>query len=114
MPASTATLGEVTVQLPDHFQRLIRSRCRFLLPDDPLGPDTSLADLGVDSLEIVELIVDIEDTYGIEVPLEFLTPEMFASPGTIWQGFRGMIAEAGNGAPGPSQPLAARGARERL
>jgi acyl carrier protein len=81
------------VLLPDSFARLIRSRCRFIGPADSLDPDASLADLGVDSLELVELIVDIEDTYGIEVPLEILTPEMFASPGTIWLALRDMITE---------------------
>lgn len=83
------------MQLPDRFQQLVRSRCRFLDPSGPFDPDTPLSALGVGSLEIVELIVDIEDDYGIEVPLELLTPEMFTSASTIWQGLGDLIAECG-------------------
>jgi acyl carrier protein len=82
------------VSLPDSFQRLVRSRCRFIGPSGTLDPHASLAELGVDSLELVELIVDIEDTYGIEVPLEILTPEMFASASTIWLALRDLITDA--------------------
>jgi phosphopantetheine binding protein len=84
----------MTVELPDPFQQLILQRSRFIGPAGQLGPDVALSALGIGSLEIVELIVDIEDTFGIEVPLELLTPELFATPGTIWGALSGLIAES--------------------
>ncbi|HEY1620465.1 MAG TPA: phosphopantetheine-binding protein [Streptosporangiaceae bacterium] len=80
------------MELPGHFERLILPHCRFADPAGPLAPDTPLSELGVDSLEIVELIVDIEDAYRIELPQELLTPEVFASPATIWQALRDSVA----------------------
>jgi acyl carrier protein len=83
------------VELPDRIAQIVRSRCRFVDPAEPLDPDAALTALGVGSLEIVEIIVDIEDAYGIEVPLEMLTPEMFTSTSTMWAGLRHLIVESG-------------------
>jgi acyl carrier protein len=69
---------------PNDFAQVIRARCRRLPVDSELAPDASLTALGVDSLEMVELIVGLEDAFGIEIPQHLLTPEVFATPGTIW------------------------------
>lgn len=37
---------------------------------DPITPDTHLAALGADSLDMVEIILAIDETYGIETPDE--------------------------------------------
>jgi len=33
-----------------------------------ISPEASLADLGLDSLTVVELLFDVEDEFGIKVP----------------------------------------------
>lgn len=39
--------------------------------DHPITPDTSLvADLGCDSLDRIQLSMDVEDEFGIEIPYE--------------------------------------------
>jgi acyl carrier protein len=41
--------------------------------DHPLvdiGPDTRIADLGIDSIAFAEVVVRLEEPLGIEVPLE--------------------------------------------
>lgn len=35
-----------------------------------IKPEATLSDLGIDSLSVVELVFDLEDEYGIEVPEE--------------------------------------------
>jgi acyl carrier protein len=82
------------MEVPDEFQRLIRPRCRFIGAGD-FDPDAPLSAMGVDSLEVVDLIIEIEDSYGIEVPQELLTPEVFTSTVTIWLALRGLIGERG-------------------
>jgi acyl carrier protein len=84
------------MELPDEFQGLIVPRCRFIESADQFSPRSPLTELGVDSLEIVELIIDIEDTYGIEFPQELLTPEVFTSAETIWRGLCDVIAGHGD------------------
>ena len=38
-------------------------------PDD-ITPETTFESLGIDSLDIVEMVVDLEDELGIELELE--------------------------------------------
>ena len=81
------------MELPETFTELIRTAARFLADDAPLDPDAQLSALGIDSLEVVELIVQIEDMYGVEVPQDMLTPDVFACARTIWQALDKLLAE---------------------
>lgn len=38
--------------------------------EELIKPDATLSDLGIDSLSVVELVFDLEDEYGIEIPEE--------------------------------------------
>ncbi|KJL23884.1 D-alanine--poly(phosphoribitol) ligase subunit 2 [Microbacterium azadirachtae] len=46
--------------------------------------DSSLAQAGLDSLALVGLLVDVEDTYGVTIPDELLSQESFATPRVLW------------------------------
>lgn len=46
-----------------------------MLDRDQVSPSSTMADLGVDSLAVVELIFAIEETFGIEVPFNANEPE---------------------------------------
>lgn len=67
---------------------------------DPDGgeitPETPLTDLGIHSLELTEIIFDLEEAYGIEV--EMNTAEAWSSlsnVGDIVEAVRGLIAKNG-------------------
>lgn len=77
--------------LPDQLELLVRARCRLTDPNQRVDPEVPLVQLGAGSLDIVDLIVDIEDTYGVEIPEELLTPEVFASLGSIWRALCGLV-----------------------
>jgi len=47
-------------------ERILRKK------DIAFSPDTSFKDLGADSLDIVQILVAVEDTYGIELDDEEL------------------------------------------
>jgi acyl carrier protein len=50
----------------------------------PLDPADSLADLGLDSLNTVEILVRLEEEFDIHVPDEKLVQETFATVSSLW------------------------------
>ena len=65
--------------MPDS-KEILSDVIKFITPLVPEGqqltPDTDLvADLGFDSLKVMKLLEDIEDTYDISIPLNIL-PEI--------------------------------------
>lgn len=69
----------------EDLERLLRTQARFLAPGNNIDPDLSIASLGVDSLDIIELIVRLEGEFDLEIPIDQLTPESFSTPGSIWR-----------------------------
>ena len=57
----------------------------------PLTVDARLFDLGLDSMQAVELLFAIEDAYGIEIPDDMLRDATFETLGSLW----GAVAEVG-------------------
>lgn len=54
----------MSTSLPTVISLLAKS---LRLPEDEITPDTLLADLGADSLTVIELIFDLEEKYGIQI-----------------------------------------------
>ncbi|MEV6927328.1 acyl carrier protein [Dactylosporangium sp. NPDC051485] len=82
---------------PAEFEEMIRRQCRLLEPGEPIDPDTSLALLGIDSVQILMLIVEIEETFLVEIPETMLTGEYFATPRSIWSVLESLGVEAEDG-----------------
>jgi acyl carrier protein len=64
------------------FEEMLRSLAPML--GDEIHQDADLRDAGLDSMATVELLLRIEETYDIEVPNEFLTPQAFSSAAALW------------------------------
>lgn len=43
---------------------------KSLLDVNSLSPDTKIADLGIDSLALVEIIFSIEEAFDIQIPID--------------------------------------------
>jgi acyl carrier protein len=65
------------------FEDVLRA-CMKAPSDTRIEPDTRLRDLGIDSIEIVELIMVLEDEFNVEISDDLLTPATFETAGTIW------------------------------
>ncbi len=50
----------------------------------PLRADDKLAALGLDSLQTIQVLLDIEGAYEVSFPDELLTAETFATVGSLW------------------------------
>ena len=52
---------------------------RFLAKDLNLDPAISFSEIGIDSMTVVELVMFIEEQFGIEIPADQLTGENLKS-----------------------------------
>lgn len=68
-----------------NLEQVLRAQARFLAAGTEIDPDLSLASLGIDSLDIIELVVQLEGTFDVEIPPERVTPQTFATPASIWR-----------------------------
>jgi len=50
---------------------------------DMISPEATLEELGLDSLTVVELLFDVEDEFGIEVPEERATFKTLAEAAAL-------------------------------
>ncbi len=56
-----------------------------LVPDVDFSVEEKLIDDGVlDSFDIISLVSDIDDEFGVKVPVDQLIPENFNSSTSIW------------------------------
>ena len=70
------------------LQNITTDICEFLkeniLADGiEVNPELSLADIGVDSFALMEVVLFIERRFGLTFPLEELTPEVIESVGSL-------------------------------
>ena len=56
---------------------------KYEVDPDAISPEATLTQLGLDSLTIVELLFDVEDEFGIEVPEERATFETLAEAAAL-------------------------------
>ncbi len=71
-------------EIPHEFQNILRPHLPFA-DSGMLAAFDELAGLGLDSMGVVRLLVDIEDAYGVQVPDEILDEATFATVGSLWE-----------------------------
>ncbi len=69
----------------ERFEAVVRANAPVLRAEAPLLPSDSLYDLGLDSMGTIQLLLELEETFGVTFPDESLKPEIFATPGALWQ-----------------------------
>jgi acyl carrier protein len=79
-------LGQADLEVEmDHatFDAILRKRLKYLDAGAALPDDAPLQELGLDSMQAVELLLDLEDELGIVLPDDAMTAETFATPGSL-------------------------------
>lgn len=66
------------------FEYLLRRHCHFVAPQESVDPEAPLATLGVDSLTLLALIVEIEARFSVEVSDTLLIAE-HETAGGLWR-----------------------------
>ncbi|MFJ8752645.1 phosphopantetheine-binding protein [Streptomyces sp. NPDC102441] len=78
--------------LNPEFEAVLRECLDGLIgPEEPLQEDSDLAVFGIDSLTVVRLLVTIEEAFGVTIPDEIITFEIFSSPGALWNVVSGLL-----------------------
>ena len=72
---------------PPLFEEIVRSNLG-LGPDAVLSADSSLPDLGLDSLSAVNLSVDLEEAFALLFPDDVLIAATFLTAGSLWAAVR--------------------------
>lgn len=66
------------------FVALVRRHLKYLDPAAELDPDRELKPLGLDSMAGVDLLLDLEDEFGVVLPDRYLTQETFSTVRSLW------------------------------
>ncbi|WP_378730454.1 phosphopantetheine-binding protein [Nocardia brasiliensis] len=72
--------------MESHFTDLLRPFLKLAESTElEIGPDTDLRRLGLTSMQAIELLFAIEDTYRISLPDEHMNDTTFATAGSLWR-----------------------------
>ena len=71
---------------------LLRPHLRLVPPDAPIHLDDDLGRLGLDSLESIELLMELEAEFGIPIPDDLITVETLATPGNLLRAVESQLA----------------------
>lgn len=69
--------------MADQLRDVLRRNLRFVGPQDAFSLDTDLDTLGLDSMGAINLLFDLEQTFGVMFPDAMLTAETFRSGATL-------------------------------
>jgi acyl carrier protein len=77
----------------DRFPTLLREN----LPEFPEGAalesDTDLAAAGLDSVQLISLVMALEAEYGVTFADEYFSSQTFATAGAVWQAVQELRSE---------------------
>ncbi|MFC4859243.1 phosphopantetheine-binding protein [Actinophytocola glycyrrhizae] len=76
-----------------HFEAILRTYLPELPPADPLPENVRLANLGLDSLRTLGLILDIQEQYQVTFTDDELNPDTFATSASLWGALAKLTAE---------------------
>lgn len=72
-----------TTDLAPRLLKLLRPRLRLVAPDAEIPLDEDLSRLGLDSLESIDLLLDIEAEFGRPLPDDRVTVDTFATASSL-------------------------------
>jgi acyl carrier protein len=71
--------------MDEKFTEVLRPHLPFLTEDRLLKPEDRLRDLGLNSMQAIEMLFAVEDAYGASIPDDKLNDETFETAGNLWR-----------------------------
>ena len=69
----------------DRYPALLRENLPELPDGDTLESDTDLAAAGLDSVQLISLVMALETEYGVTFADEYFSSDTFATAGAVWR-----------------------------
>jgi acyl carrier protein len=69
----------------DRYPALLRENLPEFPEEAILEPDTVLADAGLDSVQLISLVMALEAEYGVTFADEYFSSDTFATAGAVWR-----------------------------
>jgi acyl carrier protein len=79
--------------LRDELRRIVAAHGKLSMPIETVGDEADLFALGMDSLAVVNVMLSIEDRFGIEVPDAMLNRRSFATVATLAHGLLPLVGQ---------------------
>jgi len=73
----------LTTNIPVAFRKTLLAHLPYADAADLSAAD-DLTALGLNSMGVVQLLTDLEETFGLELPDELITEETFGTVGSLW------------------------------
>ncbi|MGW1591919.1 acyl carrier protein [Streptomyces sp. NPDC002386] len=67
------------------FVDTLRPHLRYLAAEQELRAEDRLRDLGLNSMQAIDLVFDLEDNCGVTLPDDQLTDANFETAGSLWK-----------------------------
>lgn len=67
------------------FMALVRQHLKLSDVNQDLAMNAGLDGLGLDSQAALNLMLDLEETFGVVFQDSMFTEEIFATPGSLWE-----------------------------
>lgn len=67
------------------FETVLRGHLPFLGPDEKITADLPLREMGLDSMGVVALLVDLENAFNVRFHDDALVMEVFSTAGSLWE-----------------------------
>ncbi|HEY0514078.1 MAG TPA: phosphopantetheine-binding protein [Thermoanaerobaculia bacterium] len=80
--------------LGERLTRLLRKQLTFLAPGQELAPEASLRELGLNSMNAINLLLEIEEEFGVVVPDELLVADTFQNRVTLVGVIASLLSQA--------------------
>ncbi|ANP56012.1 acyl carrier protein [Streptomyces griseochromogenes] len=70
--------------LDTEFEKILLTVLRTSASETPLGPDSDLRAAGLSSIGTIDLLMRLEERYGVKFPDSALNGRTFATPRALW------------------------------
>lgn len=77
----------------DRFPALLRENLPEFPEEATLEPDTDLVAAGLDSVQLISLVMALESEYGVTFADEYFSSNTFATAAAVWQAVQELRGE---------------------
>ncbi len=79
--------------IKEQIKQCLVEHLRMVSSVDDIDPNAELTTLGLTSMAATNLLIDLEDEFGVEFSDDLLTPEVFRTVSSLETAIEGLLAD---------------------